>query len=94
MRALLILTSCVLVFCTAWFHFGTQATVKELKALSSELRKEAAPVMDPLTTTWTSEGPLKHEVRTDWKEGDTFDLQANRHAQRVAVMKAAFPPIG
>jgi len=94
MRALLICTIVTVVTCVAVFHFGTQATIRELRELSSELRKEATPEMDPLTTTWTSEGPLKHEVRTDWKEGDTFDLQTQRHAQRVASMKAAFPPIG
>jgi hypothetical protein len=94
MRALLIFATLVIVICTVWFHFGAQATVGELKELSSEIRKESSPTMSPLKTTWVSEGPITHEVRTDWEDGDTIDKQTARHAARVAALKAAFPPIG
>lgn len=92
MRALLIFATLVIVICTVWFHFGAQATVGELKELSSELRRES--VMSPLTAKWVSEGPITQEVRTDWESGDTIDKQTARHAARVAALKAAFPPIG
>lgn len=93
MRALLILASVALVVCTAWFHFGVQATVTELKELSSELRKEAA-VMDPLINTWVTAGPMTVEVRTDWRDDDTIQSQAARHFERVKAQKTLQPPIG
>jgi len=93
MRALLICTIVAVVACAAVFHFGTQATVKELRELSSAFKKEPI-VMDPLINTWVTAGPMNVEVRTDWRDNDTIASQAARHFERVKVQKALQPPIG
>lgn len=87
MKYLLLAVFALLVAMPLW-----RATDKIDVAASAIIRAQEQTV-EVLESTWKSEGPLTHTVKTPRQSGESLDSWQLRHKQNVDGLKALYPPI-
>lgn len=68
-----------------WMVYRVETTAQEVLRIKELL-------MDTLVARWRDADNIEHEVITPPRDGETAEAHVARHAEKVKLLKAQFPP--